>query len=400
MAFHPPEVLLLGPGPSPCSDAVRRAQSLPLLGHLDPAFLPVLDGVQQGLRAAFGTGNSLTLPLAGTGTAGMEAVVANLVEPGDRVVIGVHGVFGQRFAESVRRAGADVVEVRSEFGTPLDAEAFARAVAAGPTRLCGVVHAETSTGVRTDLEPFAAAARAAGALFAVDCVTSLAGLPVDVDRLGIDAAFSGTQKCLSVPPGLTPVTFGPRALQRVQQRRVPVPFYFDTRLLTGYFGPDRAYHYTAPISLLYALQAALEEIDREGLAARWHRHAEVALALRRGLQQLGLEPLVPMAQATPMLTTIRYPRGVDDRAFRSHLRQVHRIEVGGGLGPLAGSVFRVGTMGHGARLSNVLRALAAFGDALGAAGLRVDVAAALAAARAGSWAAGPGPAIVPAHLDP
>ena len=381
MPFQPPDVLLLGPGPSPTSAAVRNAQALPLLGHLDPAFLPLLDTVQQGLRTMFGTTNELTLPLAGTGTAGMEAMVANLIEPGDRVVIGVHGVFGQRFAESARRAGAEVEEVRAEFGRPLDPELVARAVAAGPTRLVGVVHAETSTGVRTELLPMVEAARSAGALFVADCVTSLAGLPIELDRLGIDAAFSGTQKCLSAPPGLTPVSFGPRALARVHQRRTPVPFYFDTRLLTGYFGPDRVYHNTAPISMLYALHAAVEEVLQEGLAARIERHAAVAAALRRGLPALGLEALVPPAHATPMLTTIRCPAGVDDRAIRAHLRQVHGIEVGGGLGSLAGRVFRVGLMGHGARLPNVLRALAAFGDALAAAGQRVEVAASLAAAR-------------------
>lgn len=381
MNVDPVEVLLLGPGPSPTSARVRAAQGRPLLGHLDPEFLPVLDRVQAGLRRLFGTTNQLTLPLAGTGTAGMEALVANLVEPGDRVVIGVHGVFGQRFAESARRAGGDVVPVTADFGQPLDAEAMAAAIAAGPTRLCVVVHAETSTGVLTDLEPIAAAARAAGALLAVDCVTSLGGLPIDCDVRGIDAAFSGTQKCLSVPPGLAPVTFSPRALSRVEARRTPVPFYFDTRLLTGYFGRDRAYHYTAPISLLYALAASLDELDAEGFAARVERHRAVSRALRRGLAPLGLEPLVPERAATPMLTTVRIPDGIDDAAFRGHLRRVHRIEVGGGLGPLAGRVFRVGLMGHGARIENVLRALAAFGDALAALGRRPDVAAALAAAR-------------------
>jgi alanine-glyoxylate transaminase / serine-glyoxylate transaminase / serine-pyruvate transaminase len=383
MPFVPPEVLLLGPGPSPTSPAVRMAQSAPLLGHLDPAFLPVLEGVQQSLRALFGTNNALTLPIAGTGTAGMELLVANLVEPGDRVVIGVHGVFGQRFAEAARRAGGDVVEVRAEFGRSLEPEAMERAIAAGPTRLVAVVHAETSTGVLTDLKPMAAAARARGALFAVDCVTSLAGVPLDIDALGVDAAFSGTQKCLSAPPGLSPITFSPRALAKAEARRNPPPFYFDTRLLTGYFGPDRAYHYTAPISMIYAIAAALEEVAAEGMPVREVRHRRVAAALRAGLEPLGLMPLVPVHEATPMLTTIRYPEGVDDKAFRGHLRQVHQIEVGGGLGPLAGKVFRVGLMGHGARLENVLRALAAFGDALGALGHRTDIGAALAAARAG-----------------
>lgn len=386
MPFVAPEVLLLGPGPSPTSPAVQRAQAMPLLGHLDPAFTPLLDSVQARLRALFGVDHALTLPIAGTGTAGMEAVVANLVARGDRVVVGVHGVFGQRFAEAVRRRGGEAVEVRAEFGRALDAVALANAIAAGPTRLCCVVHAETSTGVLTELAPIAAAAHAAGALLAVDCVTSLGGLELHFGELGVDAAFSGTQKCLSAPPGLSPVTFSPRALAKAQASAEPPPFYFDTRLLTGYFGPDRAYHYTAPVSMIYALAAALDEVDAEGMPARAARHRTAAAALRAGLPPLGLEPLVPVAHATPMLSTIRLPAGVDDRAFRAHLRHVHAIEVGGGLGPLAGAVFRIGLMGHGARVANVLRALAAIGDALAHAGRAVDVAGALAAARAAAGA--------------
>lgn len=382
MTFVPPDVLLLGPGPSPTSPAVRAAQSMPLVGHLDPAFLPLLERVQQQLREAFGTHNTLTLPIAGTGTAGMECLVGNLVQPGDRVVVGVHGVFGQRFAEAVRRAGGQVEVVAAEFGTRVDEHQLERAVAQGPTKLVAIVHAETSTGVLTDLRPVAAAAKAHGALFAVDCVTSFGGVALDFDALGVDAAFSGTQKCLSAPPGLSPVTFSPRALAVAQARANPPPFYFDTRLLTGYFGPDRAYHYTAPISMIYALAAALDEVAAEGLPARERRHRRVAGALRAGLEPLGLLPLVPVAEATPMLTTVRYPAGVDDKAFRGHLRMVHGIEVGGGLGALAGKVFRVGLMGHGARLENVLRALAAFGDALAAQRHPADVASALAAARA------------------
>ena len=376
------EVLLLGPGPSPTSRSVQRAQARPLLGHLDPEFTPVLDRVQAGLRTLFGTRNALTLPLAGTGSSGMEAMVCNLVEPGDRVVVGVHGIFGRRFADAVRRAGADAVEVEVPFGAPLDPAAIVAAVQAAPTRLCVVVHAETSTGVLTDLRAIAAGVLEAGALFGVDCVTSIAGVPLDFDELGVDAAFCGTQKCLSVPPGLAPVTFSERAMERVRARTHPVPFYFDTTLLTGYFGAERAYHYTAPVSMVYALAAALDEIEAEGLEARFCRHRDVAAALRRGLALLGLEPLVAVEHATPMLTTVRYPDGVDDQAFRGHLRQRHRIEVGGGLGPLAGKVFRVGLMGHGARLENVSRAIAAFGDALSAAGRTVDVDAALAAVHA------------------
>lgn len=382
--MEPAEVLLLGPGPSPTSAHVRRAQSRPLLGHLDPEFTPLLDCVQDGLRRLFGTANRLTLPLAGTGSSGMDAVVANLVEPGDRVVVGVHGVFGVRFADAVRRAGGEAVEVRAEFGRSLDVEAFRAAVAAAKTELVFVVHAETSTGVLTDLRPFAEIAKSAGALLVVDCVTSIGGVQLSFDELGVDAAFSGTQKCLSVPPGLAPVTFSDRALERVGRRRQPVPFYFDTRLLSGYFdGGDRAYHYTAPVSMVFALAASLEEIAAEGMPAREARHREVSAALRRGLGPLGLAPLVPVEQAAPMLTTVRYPDGVDDAAFRRHLRQKHRIEVGGGLGALAGKVFRVGLMGHGARIENVLRAVAAFGDALQAGGHRVDIGAALAAVHEG-----------------
>lgn len=381
-AVTPTEVLLLGPGPSPTSVGVRAAQAWPLLGHLDPEFLPLLERVQQQLRDLFGTGNAFTLPLAGTGTSGMEALVGNLVEAGDRVVVGVHGVFGQRLAEAARRRGAEVVEVQTAFGEVPDPAAIVQAIEAGPTRLVGVVHAETSTGVLLDLAPVAAAARGVGALFAVDCVTSLGGLQWQADRLGVDAAFSGTQKCLSAPPGLSPLTLSADALRRAAARRTPPPFAFDAALLMGYFGKDRAYHHTAPVSLVYALSAALDELFAEGMVAREQRHRRVAAALRRGLDVLGLQPLVPAAHATPMLTSVRHADGIDDRAFRAHLRQVHAIEIGGGLGPLAGKVFRLGLMGHGARPQNVLRVLAAIGDALGAQGRRVDIAAALTAARA------------------
>ncbi len=381
MPFEPPQVLLLGPGPSPTSPAVRQAQAAPLLGHLDPSFLGLLDRVQQQLRELFGTTNRFTLPIAGTGTAGMEAVVANCVERGDRVVVGVHGVFGQRMAEALRRAGATVVEVRADFGTSLDPAAIAAAVAAAPTAALAVVHAETSTGVLTDLDPIAAIARSAGALFLLDCVTSLAGAPLELDRLGVDAAFSGTQKCLSAPPGLSPVTMSDRALAKSAARTQRPPFYFDVGLLTGYFGPNRAYHHTAPVSMIYALAAALEEVESEGLPARFERHRRVAAALRAGLPHLGLQALVPPTLATPMLTTICYPDGVDDKVFRARLRQHHLIEVGGGLGPLAGKVFRVGLMGHGAQLENVLTALVAFGCALEEQGRQVNVGAAVGAAQ-------------------
>ncbi|GAB4147432.1 MAG: alanine--glyoxylate aminotransferase family protein [Planctomycetota bacterium] len=378
MPFVPSEVLLLGPGPSPASGAVRQAQAMPLLGHLDPEFLDLMDRVQEGLRALFGTGNALTLPIAGTGTAGMEVLVSNLVSEGDRVVVGVHGVFGQRLAEAVRRRGGNVVEVAVPFGEPLDEEAMERAIEGAPTALVALVHAETSTGVLQPLERIAAAAARAGSLLALDCVTSLGGVALSVDRLGIDAAFAGTQKCLSAPPGLSPVTLGPRALEKSACSMPRPPFYFDASLLRGYFGPNRAYHHTAPISMIYALAAALDEIEREGMPAREERHRRCARALRRGLAPLGLEPLVAEPLATPMLTSVKCPDGVDERLLRELLRRKHRIEVGGGLGPLSGRVFRVGLMGHGARIENVRRLVEALGDVLPGLGHEVDVESALA----------------------
>jgi alanine-glyoxylate transaminase/serine-glyoxylate transaminase/serine-pyruvate transaminase len=381
MTFVPPEILLLGPGPSPTSPAVRAAQAAPLLSHLDAEFLALMDRVQRGLRTLFGTQNAFTLPISGTGSAGMEAVLVNLIEPGDRVVIGIHGVFGERMAALARKLGADVAEVRAAFGSALDSAEIARAVAEGPTKLVAVVHAETSTGVLQPLDGIAAAAKAVGALFCVDCVTSIGGVPLGFDALGVDAAFAGTQKCLSAPPGLSPVTFSTRALAAVQARRRPVPsFYFDTALLVGYFGQGRVYHHTAPISLVYALAAALDEVEGEGLAARALRHREAAAALRAGLPALSLSPLVDAALATPMLTSVVLPAGVDDKALRAYLRTEHAIEIGGGLGPLAGRIVRIGLMGHGARRENVARVLQALGDGLARAGVRVDVRAAVAAA--------------------
>ena len=285
--------------------------------------------------------------------------------------------------DAVRRAGGEAVAVEVPFGSALDPEEVVRAIHAGPTRMCVVVHAETSTGVLTDLRPIARGARDARALFCVDCVTSIAGVPLEFDDVGVDAAFCGKQKCLSVPPGLAPVTFSERALERVRARTHPVPFYFDTSLLTGYFGAERSYHYTAPVSMVYALDAALDEIEQEGLDARFQRHRDVSAAFRRGLGPLGLEPLVPAAHAAPMLTPVCYPDGVDDAAFRRHLRQQHHIEVGGGLGDLAGRVFRVGLMGHGARTENVVTALRALGDGLRAQGHAPDVEAAVAAVHGG-----------------
>ena len=364
--FSPDPVLLLGPGPSPVSERVRQALAAPLLGHLDPQFTALMDRVQADLRTLFTTSNAFTVPISGTGSAGMEACLVNLIAPGERVVVGVHGYFGERLVEMARRAGGEVVEVRAEYGTALDPAAMAAAIAAGDTRVVAFVHAETSTGVRQDPEPIARAARAAGALVVLDCVTSLGGLPVAIDAWGIDAAFSGTQKCLAAPPGLAPVTVSLRALEKVRARpHRPSTWYLDFGLLANYWGSDRVYHHTAPISMVYALAAALDDLFEEGLAARHRRHHEAATALQAGLAALGLELLVAAPHRLPMLTSVRVPDGVDEAKLRATLRRDHGIEIGGGLGPLKGRIWRIGLMGEGARLASVQAVLGALAAALG-----------------------------------
>lgn len=360
---------------------MRAALAAPVLGHLDPEFMRLMDRVQEDLRGLFRTQNRFTLPISGTGSAGMEACFVNLVEPGDRVVVAICGVFGERMRELALRQGADVVEVRADYGASLDTEAVVRAIRGGPTRAVAFVHAETSTGVLQPPREILAAAKAHGALTIVDCVTSLGGVDVSVDAWGVDAAYSGTQKCLSVPPGLAPLTFSDAAMARAKQRKQRSPsWYLDVNLLGAYWGGDRVYHHTAPVSMVYALAAGLDEVAEEGLEERQARHRSAAQALYRGLEPLGLVCLVPPAVRLPMITSIRVPDGVDEAAVRRHLLGQHRIEIGGGLGSLKGRIWRVGLLGSGARQGSVLRVLAGLGDALSAQGRRVDVAAALRAA--------------------
>jgi alanine-glyoxylate transaminase/serine-glyoxylate transaminase/serine-pyruvate transaminase len=351
--------LLLGPGPSNPHPRVLAALATPLLGHLDPAFLAIIDEVQDRLRGLFGTQNPLTLPLSATGSGGMEACLANLLEPGERAVIGVAGVFGERMCEVARRIGAEVERVETEPGHALPAEAMADAIARVRPRVVAFVHAETSTGVLQPVEEIAAAARRAGSLVVLDCVTSLGGLPVTLDAWGVDAAYSGTQKCLSCPPGLSPVSFSPRAVERVRERRRPVQsWYFDVTLLSAYYGAERVYHHTAPISMITALAEALRVVDEEGMAARERRHRGAAAALLERLAGLGFTPLVAPEIRLPTLTTLRLPetlRARGEAAVRRRLLDEHGIEVGGGLGKLAGSVWRVGLMGENARVENVER---------------------------------------------
>jgi alanine-glyoxylate transaminase/serine-glyoxylate transaminase/serine-pyruvate transaminase len=349
--------LLLGPGPSNVHPRVLRAMAQPLYGHLDPVFLAILDDVQEQLRALFGTANAMTLPLSGTGSAGMEACLCNLLERGDDVVVGVAGVFGERMSDVASRIGANVTEVRTEPGTVLSDDAMAEAFAKVRPRVVVFVHAETSTGVCQPVEGIARAARESDALLVLDCVTSFAGLPLTLDDWGVDAAYSGTQKCLSCPPGLSPVSFSERAVERARTRATKVQsWYVDINLLAGYFGADRVYHHTAPISAIFALSAGLALVAEEGMEDRTRRHTESAAALVEGLAPFGMTPLVAEEHRLPMLTSVKLPetlQGAEEAKLRRRLLDTYGIEVGGGLGPLAGRIWRIGLMGENARLTNV-----------------------------------------------
>jgi len=344
---------LLGPGPSNVHPRVLNAMAQPLLGHLDPDFLEILDGVQGSLRELFGTKNRFPLPLSATGSAGMEACLVNLLEAGDRVVVGVNGVFGGRMADVAARAGAEVTRVEAEWGLPLDEDAMVAGIQSAKPKVVAFVHAETSTGVCQSPEKIARAARDAGALVVLDCVTSLAGIPVNLDRWGIDAAYSGSQKCLSCSPGLSPVSFSDRAIEAVRARTTPVQSWFmDVGLLDGYYGGERVYHHTAPISAIYGLAEGLARVMEEGMEKRALRHREAAEHLLERLAPLGFTPLVAAEYRLPMLTTLELPESVVERGearVRRDLLDRHGIEVGAGLGALAGRVWRVGLMGENAR---------------------------------------------------
>jgi alanine-glyoxylate transaminase/serine-glyoxylate transaminase/serine-pyruvate transaminase len=341
-----PDRLLLGSGPSPVPRRVLDALAHPTVGHLDPAFGALIDDVAEMLRATMRTANPVTFALSATGSGGMQAMVDTLIAPGDRVVCGVHGAFGARMADALGRAGADVVTVEAQWGRAIELDRLIDAATDG-TRAIFVVHGETSTGVAQPLEGLAEAARARDALLLVDCVTSLAGHPLELDAAGVDAAFSGTQKCLNVPPGLAPFTVGERALGRLQQRS----WYFDLQAMVDYWFADgpRAYHHTTPINMMYALHEGLRIVGEEGLEARWARHARAHEALRRALAVLGFERLAPEGEQLSSLLAVRVPEGLDEAAVRVPLLTEDGIEVSGGLGPLAGAAWRIGVMGEGAR---------------------------------------------------
>jgi alanine-glyoxylate transaminase/serine-glyoxylate transaminase/serine-pyruvate transaminase len=347
---------------------VSAAMAAPLVGHLDPFFLGLLDRVQRQLRTLFSTRNELTLPISATGSAGMEACFANLVEDGDEVVVGVNGVFGARMADVAERLGARVVRVEAEWGDIVDPDRVARALAACKRpRIVAIVHAETSTGAWQPIEPISRLAREHDALTVVDAVTSLGGCTVDVDGWGIDACYSATQKCLSCPPGLSPLTFGPRAVERTKARRTkPRSWYLDLALIGAYFGGERLYHHTAPIAMIYALSAALDIIEEEGLHARFARHEHNHRALLAGLLALGLQPAAREGRRLWMLNSVHVPAGVDEGVVRRALLERHGIEIGAGLGPWKGRVWRIGIMGESSRAHHVRRVLVALAAELAA----------------------------------
>jgi alanine-glyoxylate transaminase/serine-glyoxylate transaminase/serine-pyruvate transaminase len=361
---------------------VLQALGLPLVGHLDPAFLTLMDDTKRLLRFAFRTDNELTLPISGTGSAGMETCLVNLLEPGDTAVVCVNGVFGTRMADIVERCGARVRRVEAPWGRIIDPADVRKALSeCGGAKLLAIVHAETSTGVLQPLGEIGALAHEAGALFVVDTVTSLGGHEVDVDGWQIDACYSGTQKCLSCPPGLAPVTFSARARDTLQARRTKVQsWYLDLTMLAQYWGTDRVYHHTAPISMNYALNEALRLIEEEGLEARWRRHELNHLALCAGLAALGIQLASQEGHRLWTLNSVSIPDGVDDAAVRRMLLDEFQIEIGGGLGPLKGKTWRIGLMGESSRPANVLALLGALGRILPRCGQRVAPGAGVAAA--------------------
>ena len=357
-----PDRLLMGPGPSNPYPAVTMALAGPLLGHLDPEFLSVLDDTCERLRQVFGTDNALTLPISGTGSAGMEASFVNVVRPGDAVVVGVNGVFGDRMCEVTDRLGAEVIRVEATWGEPLSPDLLATAHPS--PAVIALVHAETSTGVRNDVE--AVGHLKGDALLLADTVTSLGGIEVAIDPWGVDIAYSGTQKCLGVPPGLAPLTMSPRAVDRLVER--PTSWYLDLNLIAKYTsgpaGGGRTYHHTAPVAMVAALRAGLGALLDEGLDEVRQRHAECGELLWQGLEKMGLELLVAREHRLPQLTTVRIPEGVDDASVRARLLDDYGIEIGAGAGQLAGKIWRIGCMGHTARRRNVLALLGALGEVL------------------------------------
>jgi len=359
-----PRRVLMGPGPSDVSDRVLRALSVGTIGHLDPLYLKIMDQTRTMLQEVFQTKNKLTLAVSGTGSAGLEAMVCNLIERGDEMIVCVNGVFGGRMKDVAERCGATVHAVEADWGRIIETEAVETALKAHPkVKVVGIVHAETSTGAYQPLEEISKLVHEAGAMLLVDAVTSLGGAPLKVDDWGIDACYSGTQKCLSCPPGLAPVTFSPAAEEMIRSRKSKVQsWYLDMNMVAQYWGSDRVYHHTAPINMNYALYEALRIVLEEGLEARFARHAANHQLLREGLAELGIS-YIP-EHSLPMLNAVHVPEGVDDAGVRQALLSDYNIEIGAGLGPFKGKAWRVGLMGESSTRNHVLLLLGALGELL------------------------------------
>ena len=380
--FQPPPRLLMGPGPSNVAPSVLEAMSRPLVGHLDPVFVKMMEEIKAMLRQVFLTKNEMTFPVSGTGSAGMEFCLVNLLEPGDEAIIGVNGVFGTRMVDVAGRCGAKVTKIEAAWGRIIEPQQIADALKkVSRPKIVALVHAETSTGALTPAEAVSILAHNAGALFLLDTVTSLGGCPVKIDEWQVDAVYSGTQKCLSCPPGLAPVSLSPRALEIAASRKSKVQsWYLDVNLLAAYWGQDRVYHHTAPISMNYALHEALRLVLNEGLENRWRRHEQNHLALKAGLKAIGLPIASQEGHQLWQLNAVTVPGGIDEAAVRKRLLSDFNIEIGAGLGPLKGKIWRVGLMGETSSKANVKAFLSALVRVLNDLGRKTNLDAALEAA--------------------
>ncbi len=383
LAYTPPQRRLLGPGPSDISTRVLQALAKPTIGYLDPSFVGMMEELKSLLRYAFQTRNALTFPVSGPGSAGMEMCFVNLVNRGDKVIVCRNGVFGGRMVENVERSGGTAIIIDDTWGEPVNPQKVRDAFRQHPdAKVLAFVHAETSTGALSDADTLCAIAREHGALTIVDTVTSLGGVPVLVDQWQADAVYSGSQKCLSCTPGLSPITFSQRAVDVVKARgQKSQSWFLDLNLLLGYWGETtRTYHHTAPTNSLYALHEALLVLQQEGLENAWTRHRSNHQALKAGLSELGIEFVVEESARLPQLNSIHIPGGLDDKQVRASLLQQHGIEIGAGLGALAGKIWRIGLMGYSSRVENVIACLNALESVLAAQGVRTEAGAAVAAA--------------------
>src|SRR5215213_7532303 len=380
-SLAPPTRILLGPGPSDIHPNVLAALARPTVGHMDPYYLKIMDELQSMLQQVFRTKNRMTMAISGTGSAGQEATVTNLVEPGDRVLVCVNGVFGNRLADMAERAGGEVTKIERPWGEVFSLAEVKDALARVKPKIVAIVMAETSTGAWQPIEEIAAAVREAGAMLVLDTVTALGGIPVEIDRWQIDAVYSGTQKCLGCPPGLAPVSFSERAVQKILSRKEKVrSWYLDVSLIANYWGGDRVYHHTAPINMTYALHESLRIVLEEGLENCFARHRKNQEALQAGLAAIGIDYATQAGHALPQLNAVRIPPGIDDAAVRKALLERFNIEIGAGLGAFKGKVWRIGLMGYSSRQANVLIFIAALEQLLTEFGHKFEPGSAVAAA--------------------